>query len=200
MEMKLNAEKVTSLRQSKAWSQQQLSEICDLSLRTIQRVEKSGNGSPETVQSIAAAFGVGVDVILSESTKESQAVSVLRFWHSALGKVVALVGAVFSVTLFVPLTTASEVAINAEEIQALDNLAIYRGNVEISIPAGREAEVFAEEMWTSGNAHILQGDVSVRVEGMTISFNKGTLYKSENGLKLNTEYAERLESTLRMSE
>ena len=43
--MKINAELVKRLRQERHWSQEQLSEMCGLNLRTIQRLEKNGNAS-----------------------------------------------------------------------------------------------------------------------------------------------------------
>ncbi len=56
--MQLDTVKVRNLRQEKAWTQQQLADICGLSLRTIQRVELHGTASLETGRSLAAAFEV----------------------------------------------------------------------------------------------------------------------------------------------
>jgi len=61
MEMKLDKAKLKQLRESKAWSQSHLAEISGLSLRTIQRIEKSGIASPESVKSICATFGIQID-------------------------------------------------------------------------------------------------------------------------------------------
>jgi len=58
MEMELNKDKLKHLRESKAWSQSHLAEVAGLSLRTIQRVEKSGIASPETVKAICASYGI----------------------------------------------------------------------------------------------------------------------------------------------
>ncbi len=54
--MQLNADKIKKLRADHGWTQQQLAEICGLSLRTIQRVELQGIASLETTKSLAAAF------------------------------------------------------------------------------------------------------------------------------------------------
>ncbi len=54
--MQLDTSKIRHLRQHKAWTQQQLADICGLSLRTIQRVELHGSASLETGRSLAAAF------------------------------------------------------------------------------------------------------------------------------------------------
>ncbi|ENO00390.1 MULTISPECIES: helix-turn-helix domain-containing protein [Pseudoalteromonas] len=43
--MQLNPTTVKSLRSKLDWTQQQLADACDVSLRTIQRVEKEGAAS-----------------------------------------------------------------------------------------------------------------------------------------------------------
>lgn len=61
MEMKLDKAKLKQHRESKAWSQSHLAEVSGISLRTIQRIEKSGIASPESVKSICATFGIQID-------------------------------------------------------------------------------------------------------------------------------------------
>ncbi len=60
MEMKLDKAKLKQLRESKAWSQAHLAEVSGISLRTIQRIEKSGVASLESIKSICATFDVQV--------------------------------------------------------------------------------------------------------------------------------------------
>lgn len=66
--MKIDAALVKRLRAEKQWSQEQLSELCGLNLRTIQRLEKSGNASLESVRALAAVFGVEAKELLVEET------------------------------------------------------------------------------------------------------------------------------------
>jgi len=61
MDMKLDQAKLKALREAKAWSQSHLAEASGISLRTIQRIEKSGAASPESVQSLCATFSIQVD-------------------------------------------------------------------------------------------------------------------------------------------
>jgi transcriptional regulator with XRE-family HTH domain len=56
--MEINAEVVKQYRASKGWTQLHLAEACDVSLRTIQRVEKTGAASPETVASLCAVYEI----------------------------------------------------------------------------------------------------------------------------------------------
>lgn len=56
--MELRGDKVKLMRLSKSWTQQQLAEVCDVNLRTIQRVENQGNASLETIMALCVAFDV----------------------------------------------------------------------------------------------------------------------------------------------
>ena len=62
--MLVNSRKLKKLRLAKNWTQQHLAQVCDLSMRTIQRVEKDGVASNETVAAYAAVFEVAVDELL----------------------------------------------------------------------------------------------------------------------------------------
>ena len=57
-DVKLNHHKIQKLRMIKCWSQEELAAISGLSVRTIQRVEKSGTASLETTKALAAVFSV----------------------------------------------------------------------------------------------------------------------------------------------
>jgi transcriptional regulator with XRE-family HTH domain len=56
--MEVNALVIKNLRTDRSWTQQHLAEACAISLRTVQRVERYGNTSKETVMSLAAVFEV----------------------------------------------------------------------------------------------------------------------------------------------
>jgi transcriptional regulator with XRE-family HTH domain len=51
---------VRKLRLKKGWSQEQLAEFTDLSVRTIQRAERGQKPSLETARSLASVFEVGI--------------------------------------------------------------------------------------------------------------------------------------------
>ena len=71
--MQLNPQTVKSLRQQLNWTQQQLADACDVSLRTIQRVEKEGAASKETTMALCAVLEVrqGELIRLEESTNSN---------------------------------------------------------------------------------------------------------------------------------
>ena len=56
--MNVNAQKVKNLRTKKSWTQQHLADVCGISLRTVQRVERYGNASNETLMSLASVFEI----------------------------------------------------------------------------------------------------------------------------------------------
>lgn len=56
--MQLDQNTLKSLRHKLNWTQQQLADACDVSLRTIQRVEKEGAASRETTMALCAVFEV----------------------------------------------------------------------------------------------------------------------------------------------
>lgn len=56
--MKIKSNVIKQLRNEKLWSQEQLASASGLGLRTIQRLEKSGNASYESIRAIAAVFEV----------------------------------------------------------------------------------------------------------------------------------------------
>ncbi|MCL1048537.1 helix-turn-helix domain-containing protein [Shewanella abyssi] len=56
MDMQVNYNLIKEQRQNRAWSQSHLENVSGLSLRTIQRIEKTGTASLESVKSIASVF------------------------------------------------------------------------------------------------------------------------------------------------
>jgi transcriptional regulator with XRE-family HTH domain len=46
------------MRNARGWTQQHLADACDISLRTVQRVEKYGTASNETIMGLCAVFEI----------------------------------------------------------------------------------------------------------------------------------------------
>jgi transcriptional regulator with XRE-family HTH domain len=64
VDMNIDREKVKALRGQRAWSQEQLAAASGLSLRTIQRIEKTGVAANDSVQALAAVLAVDVKQLL----------------------------------------------------------------------------------------------------------------------------------------
>ena len=60
----ISGEKIKQQRNSKGWTQEVVAKASGLSLRTVQRLEREGGGSGETLQALAGAFDVEVGALL----------------------------------------------------------------------------------------------------------------------------------------
>jgi len=204
MDMKVNSPLITQLRNSKAWSQQQLSEISNLSLRTVQRVEKSGNASQETIKSIASAFELNVDELLIVQTETIiQKTKSALFWKLGLA-MSAVLGTAVSLTAFVPTTTplsdkaiAKADAVTQQSTVTFESVSstfdmkhkstTYIGNVKVTIPSANKTKLFAQEMTTKGEKIIAKGGVRLTMGDKVLSFHMGTLRRTDNSLTINAE-------------
>jgi transcriptional regulator with XRE-family HTH domain len=79
MTLKIDSDRLRKERLQRAWSQEQLSLIAGLGLRTVHRIEKSGQCSLESLSALAAAFELRAtdlqqqDVIETVEKQQSQA-------------------------------------------------------------------------------------------------------------------------------
>ena len=58
--VQVNGSYVRRLRQGRGWPQQQLADAAGLSLRTVQRIEKAGNASHESILCLCATLDVEI--------------------------------------------------------------------------------------------------------------------------------------------
>jgi transcriptional regulator with XRE-family HTH domain len=61
MDIKVRATLIRAEREKRAWTQEQLAQASGIGLRTVQRIEKSGVASAESVQALAAVFSLEID-------------------------------------------------------------------------------------------------------------------------------------------
>lgn len=101
MEMELNAALIKKQRSNRAWSQTQLAEVSGLSLRTVQRIEKTGVASLESVKSIAAVFELEIkDMQLNSENNQ-------RSFKINLTTLLTVIGLVLSGFFIFPATAES---------------------------------------------------------------------------------------------
>ncbi|MDF3013101.1 MAG: hypothetical protein K0Q78_1305 [Cellvibrio sp.] len=67
MDMKINKEILRRERELRAWTQSHLAEVADVSMRTVQRIERTGDTSMESASALAAALGVDLAVLMETS-------------------------------------------------------------------------------------------------------------------------------------
>jgi len=65
--MEINAETVRGERLQRGWTQQHLADAAGCSLRTVQRIEKHGVASHESVNALCAVFEMERDRLLADS-------------------------------------------------------------------------------------------------------------------------------------
>ncbi|HIF9273291.1 TPA: 2TM domain-containing protein [Photobacterium damselae] len=69
---------IRKLRLQRGWSQEQLSQLSGVSVRTIQRIEKGQNAGLESLKSLAAVFEVNVEHLQKEPEMNSDSLLTLE--------------------------------------------------------------------------------------------------------------------------
>ncbi len=107
MEINQIAIEIKEMRLSKSWSQQQLAEITGLSLRTIQRIEKNGRCSHETLLTLASVFELDIENLTKHRNTENSRVLkflnkylLFNFLHGVGSNSIALFGLLFVLPAF----------------------------------------------------------------------------------------------------
>lgn len=74
MDMKINKEMLRRERELRAWTQSHLAEVADLSMRTVQRIERTGDVSMESASALAAALNLDLAALMASSDVADTAV------------------------------------------------------------------------------------------------------------------------------
>ena len=100
--MDVSSDKVRQARTARGWTQQQLAEVADLSLRTVQRVENQSVASNETVSALSAVLEIPRSELLTRDPARPEFQAAERRMRLLL-PVAAVVGAAMGsgITVFV---------------------------------------------------------------------------------------------------
>lgn len=98
-DIKIASEKLYELRKSRRWTQDELSDAAGLSLRTIQRAEKTGVVSISTLKSLAAVFEIDAGELEEDESIEQ---SRFRKWHLAPATIIVFVAVTLTLSLLAP--------------------------------------------------------------------------------------------------
>lgn len=71
--MIIDATIIRQQRADRGWTQQQLADACQVSLRTIQRVERNGSLSHDTLQGLCAVFNIETKQLLTSQQGDDKA-------------------------------------------------------------------------------------------------------------------------------
>lgn len=88
--MDIQASRVRELRAQRGWTQLHLADACDVSLRTVQRIEKDGNAAQETVAALCAVFNVEREQLLLVPRKQIELLQPAQFGRQWLAYVIVL--------------------------------------------------------------------------------------------------------------
>lgn len=72
MDMKINKETLRRERELRAWTQSHLAEVADLSMRTVQRIERTGDASMESAGALAAALNLKLSALIEVPVVDNQ--------------------------------------------------------------------------------------------------------------------------------
>lgn len=141
MEMIVDRKLVKSERTRRAWSQDHLATVSGLSLRTIQRIEKTGSASFESAQALASVFSIDVAELRKQTETQEPTLRWQRVRRSALGAMG--LAALAAMSLFTVTSTFAEPILLDFDISRTDlsNNDENRQIGQLVIEAGKAAEV-----------------------------------------------------------
>ena len=93
MDMLLNKDVLNTQRTSRAWSQTHLANASGLSLRTVQRIEKSGSASLESAKALASVYEISISM-LKQAEPQAQSKTRISNKLSVKGKLISFVFAI----------------------------------------------------------------------------------------------------------
>lgn len=160
--MQINIELVKSHRNKRAWSQTQLADVSGLSLRTIQRIEKTGSASLESVKSIASVFEIEVNDLRKTPASTVKNINT---------KLSALFGVVF-ITLssfFVITATAQPVMVDLQLKSREDTIA----DVQVLNEENSESEMLVSDKLKVLLTSSIEGNDTVRISTKIYDLSSG---------------------------
>lgn len=100
MDQMIDTNLIKKLRAERAWSQEQLSSVSGLSLRTVQRIENEGRCSQESKKALASAFEVkAFDLDIDQVSINSIAANNRGRKFGFAGAFIGLLGAYTGITM-----------------------------------------------------------------------------------------------------
>lgn len=153
MDMKINKDILRRERELRAWTQSHLAEVADLSMRTVQRIERTGDVSMESASALAAALNVDLAVLLAKPDVSERAVPAQPKRYS-LWSLLGLIGSIL-VALGWWSTAAAE--------QVMVSLSIERGeqtysDIMLLNEIGKEGEMKLDDQFRMSFNTQRQGD------------------------------------------
>ena len=181
MEMKIDSKLIVKLRKAKGWSQQHLSDVSGVSLRTIQRVENEGNTSVETLKSLASSFETDFNNLILTSPPANNLRKKTTF------SFVLFLCLAMSVFITSTTTASPGVEIQAEKIIVSqdERETTFLGNVSMVIPSGVPFEISTIESHPVESQHAYQ--LKIITEDSSFLVSDARITNVEIGLEVVAE-------------
>lgn len=179
MDMKIKASLVRQLRQERVWSQQHLADSSGISLRTIQRIETTGQASPESVKALAAVF----------SMDANQLIQVVAFFpgktngRKLIIGIPALLASILSIT-FLATASAEPVMLGVSFSTGDRHLA----DVQLLTDTGKPAEVILDNGLKVSFIPTITPEGQMRIEAKLFKPEEGGSYSLLSSPTVITEY------------
>lgn len=199
MDIKIDSSKLLAERNQRAWSQQHLSDVSGVSLRTIQRVEKGQSSSMDTARAIASAFDMAVHELyqreeadIERRSSPSVASSYMQIprirFHIYLFSMLAI-SIVGSILLSSTPTIASGVTVSSKSMTVNDlaKTAEFIEDVEIFIPNDVYFDIkleISEAMESEKASQIL-----LTIDSGKLVFDVANIVKTESGVVITSQKA-----------
>lgn len=159
MDMQINKTFLRQEREKRAWSQSHLAEVADLSMRTVQRIERNGVAAKESAMALASALGMDLADLLIQSDASAKGHKNNRHWWGLLGIVASLI---------VSLGWWSTAA--AEQVMI---------NVSVKAESGASTEGEMQFQSELGEPSEIRFDQQFRVRVTAVRQNQGLLLSTE---------------------
>jgi len=139
MDMKINKEIVRRERELRAWTQSHLAEVADLSMRTVQRIERTGDASMESASALAAALDLDVATLLGGALEQVTSSAPIKHRRYKLWGAVGCVASVLIGLGWWSTAAADEVMINL--LVSTESGARTHGDMQFISEPGAQNEI-----------------------------------------------------------
>ncbi len=158
--MKINNKKIIEERKNRSWSQQQLADVANLSLRTVQRIENTGHASYGSTQAVVESLSLDSKTLSMRSANRKN-------------KLLITILSALSGLLLYSLASAKPVMLDINIVSGDKNLA----QVHLLNKAGEESEVRIDNLIkVIFKAEIIKEN-KLRISVQAYEFSSGAGYR-----------------------
>lgn len=186
--MNIDGKRLKYLRNQKLLTQEQLAIISGLNIRTIQRVEKTGVASKETLKALCAALEVKAETFQSSSTATLSPVP--THWKMSI-LTATIIGIVIVWSSFktkeAPLKPGAMLIGSDSTYTDANGNYVMQGDVKVSFPDNDLKELQSDSLYEQGGQIVTGAQTQIVVNDQTHQIDKSILVRQNNTRHLYTE-------------